>query len=433
MRATRPLSLLIISNIISSFAQGISMLAVPWYFVGILHAPEKLALMYAVTMAGSIFWGLYSGTLIDKHARKNIFMFFSLVGGIVLCTASLSGQFYVGGVPAYMVVIVFMVTAYINTIYYPALYAFAQEVTEPERYGKINSLLEIQNQATIIVSGGAAAMLLQGFDIDSIHIGSLTIPFSLHIHQWSLSRIFMVDGSTYFIAIALIWLIKYTPHNIKHSEQGNALERLKTGNDFLRSHPLMLIFGLSSLSIFVFLLIYFNTLVPVYIVNHLRQNVAIYALSDVTYSTGALLAGAWIRKVFRSTNSIKAILLLLGIITVLLTICSFVSSIVIFFAFMFMLGVTNAGTRILRITYLFHHIPNHLTGRVNSVLFMLGTVFRLFLSMLFSLAFFSTGDNVTWALLVCVAFLLINFIVLAINYKSLNEQHPDPLMESIEV
>ncbi|HSY75635.1 MAG TPA: MFS transporter [Bacteroidia bacterium] len=429
MRSSRPLNLLIISNIISGFAQGISMLAIPWYFVSILHSPEKLTLMYMLTLVGSVFWGLYSGTLIDKYARKSIFLFFSLIGGIILCGASLTGFLYDTGVPTYIVVIVFMATAYINTIYYPALYAFAQEVSEPSRYGKVNSLLEIQSQAMTIASGGVGAILLQGIDINAIHIpmsfGGISIPISLHIARWSLSRIFMVDGLTYFVAIALIAMVKYAPHIEKHKVEGSVWERFKTGNAFLKSHPLVLIFGISSLSIFVFLLLHFNTLVPIYIVNHLHSNVTIYALTDVFYAIGALLAGVWVRQIFRNVNTVKAILILISITWVTLTICALSTSNAIYFAFSFMLGVTNAGARVLRITYLFHHVPNNLIGRVNSVLFMLGTLWRLGLAMIFSLAFFSEGDNVTWALLICVLFLLLNFIMLAINYKGLTTKYPD--------
>jgi len=435
MRATRPLTLLIISNIISGFAQGISLLAIPWYFVSILHSAEKLSLMYMFTLVGSVFWGLYSGTLIDKYPRKSIFLVFSLIGGIVLCSASASGLFYPAGVPTFMVVAVFVCTAYINGIYYPALYAFAQEVSEAKGYGKVNSLLEIQSQAMTIASGGVAAILLQGIDVDSIHLhirySSFVIPLALHIKAWSLSRIFLVDGITYFIAIGLISMIKYTPHTEKHQEEGTVWERFKTGNNFLRSHPLILIFGLCSLSIFVFLLIYFNTLVPVYVISHLHKTVTIYALTDVFYASGALLAGVWVTRIFKTTSTTKAILLFTVITAMALTLCTFTASLWIYFGFSFLLGITNAGTRILRITYIFHHVPNNLTGRVNSVLNMLGTVCRIGLALIFSLSFFAEGDNVIWALTICVVYLLVNLLILWLNSSKLDEKYPDLRLKTV--
>lgn len=428
MKSIKPLNLLIISNIISGFAQGISMLAIPWYFVSFLKAPDKLILMYMLTLTGSLFWGLYAGTLIDKHPRKNIFLLFSCVGGIMLCTASLSGQFYAAGVPTFMVVAVFVCTAYVNSIYYPALYAFAQEVTHASRYGNVNSMLEIQSQAITIASGGVAAVLLQGFNTDAIHLGSLTIPIAIHIVPWSLSRIFLVDGITYFIAIVLIYMIKYTPHTEKHKETGSAWSRFKTGNRFLQDHPLIAIFGICSLAIFIFLLLHFNTLVPVFVVNRLHKTVMVYAFTDVYYALGAMLAGVWIRKIFKKVNTVAAVLIMICVTMLTLTICAISTSVIIYFAFTFILGITNAGTRILRITYLFHHVPNHLIGRVNSALSMLGILCRIGLALLFSLSFFSQGENIIWALLICALFLLVNFILLGFKYKGLITKYPDPVI-----
>jgi len=121
-----------------------------------------------------------------------------------------------------------------------------------------------------------------------------------------------------------------------------------------------------------------------------------------------------------------AILILTCITWVTLTICALSTSVLIYFAFTFILGLTNAGTRILRITYLFHHVPNNLIGRVNSVLFMMGTLCRIGLAMLFSLSFFSQDDNVVWALLICALYLLANFILVAVDYKRLLGRYPDP-------
>ena len=428
MKNSRALNLLIISNIISGFSQGISMLAVPWYFVSILKMPQGLTIMYMSMLIGSIFWGLYSGALIDKYSRKNLFLFFSLICGVIMCSAAITG-YVLSYVPTFMVVTVFFATCYFNGVYYPAMYAFAQEISDASHYGKVNSLLEIQSQAITIASGGVAALLLQGIDVNSIHLAGINIPIAVHIAPWGLSRIFMVDGITYFIAIALIWFIKYTPHTATHTEEGSVWERLKTGNNFLKAHRLILIFGVGSFSIFVFLLLHFNTLVPIFVVNHLRSGVTTFALTDVYYAIGALLAGVWIRKIFNKVSAIWAIMLMTAAIALFLLICSLSTSIFVYFAFSFILGITNAGTRILRITYLFHHIPNHLAGRVNSVLFMLGTLCRIGLAMIFSFAFFSQGDNIVWAYIICVVFLLVNLGLMIYAYKGLKIKYPDPAVQ----
>jgi MFS transporter, DHA3 family, macrolide efflux protein len=419
MKYPLSLRLLILSNIISGLAQGISMLAIPWYFASILKSPASLGLMYTLTLCGSALWGVFSGTLIDKYPRKKIFIWFSLVGGSLLLMASASG-FLLGTVPVFMIIIVFTATWYYNNIYFPAMYAFAQEVSEAKDYGKVNSFIEIQSQAINMISGGIAAILLQGVDISSFHLFGMNIPFKLHITPWSLSTIFLVDGITYFIAVALILKIKYTPHTEKYEkETGPIMERLKTGGNFLKSHPSLLIFGVSSLSIFVVVLTHVILLMPLYVKNHLNQSAGVYALMDVYYAIGALLAGVWIRKLFKDTSTVKAILIMMIITALILLVCFMTKSSMIFFAFSLVLGLTNAGTRVLRITYLFHHVPNPLIGRVNSTLNVMSVLCRILLSAIFSFAFFLRGDNIIWTYFFSAIFILINILMMATRYNSL--------------
>ena len=425
MKYPLSLKLLILSNIISGLAQGISMLAIPWYFASILKAPSSLGLMYTLTLCGSVFWGVYAGTLIDKYPRKKIFIWFSFVGGSLLLLASVTG-FILGIVPVFMIIIVFAATWYYNNIYFPTMYAFAQEVCDAKEYGKVNSFLEIQSQAINILSGGIAAILLQGININSFHLFGMMVPFHLHISPWSLSSIFLTDGITYFIAILLIMQIKYTPHTEKHHEEGTILERLKTGRNFLKEHFSLLIFGVSSLSIFVVVLTHVILLMPLYVKNHLNQSAGVYALMDVYYAIGALLAGVWIRQLFKKISTVKAILIFMAVTSVILLVCFLTKSSLIFFGFSFILGSTNAGTRVLRITYLFHHVPNQVIGRVNSTLNVLSVLSRILLSAIFSFAFFLGGDHIIWTYFFSAIFILINMGLMASRYSSLNEDYKDP-------
>ena len=418
MKYPLSLKLLILSNIISGLAQGISMLAIPWYFASILKSPESLGLMYTLTLCGSALWGVYAGTLIDKYPRKKIFIWFSLIGGSLLLLASISG-YALGTVPVFMVIVVFAATWYYNNIYFPALYAFAQEVCEAKDYGRVNSFLEIQSQATTIASGGVGAMLLQGVNTDSFHLFGMTIPFHLHITPWSLSSIFLADGLTYFIAVFLIMKIIYTPHTEKHHEEGSIIERLKTGANFLKQHPALLIFGVCSLSVFVVVLTHVILLMPLYVKSHLNASAGVYALMDVFYAIGALLAGVWIRQLFRNMTTVKAIVILMFATVAILLLVTFTRSILIFFIFSFIFGITNAGTRVLRITYLFHHVPNPVIGRVNSTLNVMSVMCRILLSAIFSFAFFLRGDNIIWTYFFCAVFLIINILLMGTKYKSL--------------
>ena len=85
----------------------------------------------------------------------------------------------------------------------------------------------------------------------------------------------------------------------------------------------------------------------------------------------------------------------------------------------FVLGLTNAGTRVLRITYLFNNIPNNLIGRTGSVFQTTNVFIRFAFITLFSLTFFSKENNITWAYFICGLFIFISIFPLLIYYKKL--------------
>ena len=128
MKNKGAINLLFAANAISGFAQGISMIAIPWYFSNTINQPGLYGKIYWLVTAASLFWGLYVGSLVDQYNRKNLFLATSLFGGIVLLSAAISG--YVNElVPMAMVAAVFGTTIFVFNIHYPTLYAFAQEIT----------------------------------------------------------------------------------------------------------------------------------------------------------------------------------------------------------------------------------------------------------------------------------------------------------------
>src|ERR1035437_3019460 len=137
MKNKKALNLLLTANAISGFAQGISMISIPWYFTSVLHKNSEFGIIFAVITFATLFWSLYAGTLIDKYSRKKIFLSINLIGSAILGSVALRG-WYFGGVDEWGVVIVYAAIFFIFNIHYPALYAFGQEVTDKEHYGKTN-------------------------------------------------------------------------------------------------------------------------------------------------------------------------------------------------------------------------------------------------------------------------------------------------------
>jgi MFS transporter, DHA3 family, macrolide efflux protein len=419
MQNKKALSLLLSANIVSGFAQGISMLAIPWYFTSIAGKASLFATIYAVVTFASLFWNLYAGTLIDKYPRKNIFIYVSMVCGIILLSVAASGYIN-NNIPLWMVALVFITTMFNYNIHFGALYAFGQELSQPSQYGKISSYLEIQNQVTSVFSGAFAALLLTGVEEGkSINLAGIDFIMPFHFPQWKLQDIFLLDGITYVIAIVLVMMINYIPTNIRPTDYSSIPERIKTGINYLRQHPSLFIFGNYSYSIFVVLMVEVFMLLPLYVAGHLGRGSDVYASSEVFYSLGAMLAGIFIRWIFKSRNTVYSVIVLLVITACIFYAVTFTRSVAIFYAFSFLVGITNAGARVLRTTYLFSHVSNDIIGRTNSVFGVINILLRSVFLAVFSIAWFSTGSNIVWAYFICGTFVLLSAILLLLNYRRL--------------
>lgn len=427
MKNKLALRLLLASNAVSGFAQGISMLAIPWYFTDTLKNPSLFAVIYGVITALTVFWSLYSGSLIDKYSRKSIFLGLNIISGIILLSVSFSG-YLAGEVAIPLIILVFATTMLNYNIHYPALYAFGQELTNKENYGKFNSLLEVQGQATSVLAGAFATLLLSGAPEGLFHLMGFNILLPFPFPKWTLQDIFLMDGITYIIAIVLIGLIQYTPTVTRNIDSGSIIRRIKVGFKYLKDHPLIFMFGNTSYSIFVVLLVEVFLLLPMYISNHLKEGADAYASSEIFYAIGALFAGIFVQYAFRKVNTINAIIFMMILTSLIMFITWASTSLIWFYVFSVLIGIANAGTRVLRVTYLLNHIPNNVIGRTGSVFGMINIILRSIFILIFSLAFFSEENNVIWTYFICASFVLLSMMPIIMNHRKLIELKPKEMM-----
>jgi DHA3 family macrolide efflux protein-like MFS transporter len=161
MENKRALALLFTSHVVSSFAQGITMLSIPWYFASIVNESVVFGQVLAISTFISIFWSLFAGTLIDRYPRKNIFWIASIVGFVTLGLAGLYGEMHQES-PIWLVAFIFVFTFFGFNIHYPNLYAFSQQLAARGDYGRVNSMIEVLGQSTNVLSGAFGAILLSG-------------------------------------------------------------------------------------------------------------------------------------------------------------------------------------------------------------------------------------------------------------------------------
>lgn len=401
----KALHLLFIANSISGVAQGISMIAIPWYFTSILDKASLFSTSYVFINLAMIFWSLYAGTLIDKYNRKTLSLAVSVFGACILLAAAAMG-FITGDLPALVVILVFGSTFLIYNVHYPNLYAFAQEITPPDQYGRVTSQIEIVGQLTSMMAGAFAAMLLAGSKDGIVNVLGFSIPLGFQFHAWQLHEVFLLDGTTYVLSFFIIFFIRYQPFTGRLHESGNVFERLKTGFTFLKKHPVLFTFGNAALAIFLTVIVSSYVMNPAYVVNHLKGDAGVYGASEMYFAIGAVFAGLLIRRMFRKWPEVSAILLMTTVTAVIYFLSIINRSFFIFYFFNLIYGLCNAGTRIMRITFMFHYVPNHVIGRAGSVFSTINIILRMIFSAFFALAFF-TGENIIYTYLVFGIMLLI--------------------------
>ena len=416
MQNKQAISLLFLTNIISGFAQGISMIAIPWYFVKIVERPEVFTTAYISITFLTLFWGLYAGALIDRYSRKNLFIIINIICGSFIGIISIYG-FYMNSLPDILVILVFGITIFNYNIHYPNLYAFGQEITEPKNYGKLNSYIEVQGQTTSVLAGAFAALLLTGTNNNTLEIAGLSIPIPVNIRAWDIYEVFLMDAITYILVIFIFLFMKYKPLIKEEVHIGTLFSRLRGGVLYLKDNPIIFIFGIFSYMLFAFTLVQVHVLLPSYVHKFLQLDGSTYASAEIYYSLGAIFSGFLVLRVFRRLNTLTSIIILLVAVSFAFYTMAIYKLVWVFFLGNLILGIANSGVRILRTTYLFNHVPNNLIGRAGSVFNSLNIIVRMVMISVFALPFFSLEDNIRYGYFVGVGLMLLTVFLLLFWYR----------------
>jgi len=411
---------LFVANSVSGFAQGLSLIAIPWYFINTLQDATLMGQVYFTITFTTLFWGLYAGTLVDRFDRKKLFIAENLVGMLSLFCIAAYGYMY-GGVPVVLVSAVWAITFWCFNLHYPALYAFVQEITLPQHYKRITSYLEIQGQSTSAIAGALGAFLISGLEAGDTSILGIAVHIPFSIEKWALHEVFMLDACTYVIALSLIFPIKYKAISVRFTEKLGLIKRFKVGVGFLQQYPLLLVFGIFAPFIFVTTMLLTWLLIPNFVENYLHAPGSVYSIGEMAFAVGALFSGMFIGRVFARVSTVMGCILTTCITATCFVVLIFNRQIAVFYLLMLLLGLANSGSRIMRVTYIFGHIPNQVIGRVQSVFMVINVLFRLCLIALLSFPFFVNHIEYAFGILASGCF--ISVAVLSTFYQSLTNLH----------
>lgn len=391
---------LLTANFISGIAQGMSMLSVPMFFADSGQS-NLFGSMYAAMTFITLFWAPYAGSLVDRYSRQRLFMILNIFMGCSLLF--IAWACYQNPNPGPWALAAFGLTFWNYNLHYPCFYAFLQEVTPRERYGKIASTIEIQGQMASALAGAGAGLLLKGGQWGS-----------WQWQAWDLWTIFALDASTYFIALFIIARIRFEPLLTRTIDQGSLWLRLQTGFNYLRSVPLIFVFGCVSYGVFITIMVHCMDLSPAYAAQHLGASDGSFAISEFYYALGAILSGFSAQLIFGRLSTVRAIVLLTATALGIYACLASSQNLWLYYGLSVLLGICNAGVRVLRVSFLMSIIPNQFWGRATSIFGAFNTFCRMLLLSLFSIPFFDEGHQIVYAYWVLVGFLALVVLLLAL-------------------
>ncbi|MBO8171038.1 MAG: MFS transporter [Bacillaceae bacterium] len=392
--ASRNFLLMISANLLSHVGSGITMIGVPWYMVNQSGGATILGTTTFISTALLLFTTPYTGILIDRFSRKKLQMVYNLAGFVMMGLFGWWGWMY-GDFFNWQLSLIFMSGILYYNFHFPTLTALNQELFSGDQYRTINSVKEVVSQSSAMLSGALGSILIM---------------------KWGLPHILLLDATTYLAAFMLYRMLDYQPSF--QVKAGNAPERLsvwsdiKAGWHYLSQKPLMIIFFLSSFMPFIAVMVT-NYLFPVYIAGTLKADGSIFAMAELIYAIGAILAGLTIHTLTRKWGSVKTILTTATTFMIAMFLIALIPSATVFLALKVVLGWGNAGTRINRSTLIMEIVPKHLIGRVNSFFQVIGIILRVTLIGMFTIAVPYTGAS----FLILVLGLMILLAIFGIWYS----------------
>jgi MFS family permease len=352
--------LILLANFFLVVGAGITFIAVPWLLV---HQPngEQLFGIVNAILTLLIFMMLpYLGKVIDRSSRKMVLLTYFIFGASTNLVVTL--LIVIGGrVEIWQLLALFSLGSMGASVYYPAQFAFNQEVLPRDLYKALSGAIEIQWQAGAMIAGGLASVL---------------------VDRVPLTAILLFDAGTYLIGFSFIAMIPYQRGEHLTRGTSSAWKMMQEGFTYLRIRPrLSLVIFASFLPFLGIMLV--NYLTPIFVKDVLKAGPVVYGIGDVIYSVGAILAGLTIPKLTERIGLVPTFLLTVGAFTVATATNPSIPSVAIFMVTYLVQGWGNAGARVARSTMILETVPNEIIGRINLFFSALERLLRsLFLALL---------------------------------------------------
>lgn len=375
------------ANLLSSLGTGLTIFLIPW----LLITGENGEQIYTYISIGTtllIFLLTPSlGSIIDTYARKQITILCEFIGMLMILITLIS-TIIQGEINFIFLILILVVQALYDNTKYSAISGWTQNIFHQNEYNKVNSILEVQGQAALMLSAGLTALIVGKIDIEYILFFNII---------------------TYLLAMFFYAKLPKDHNNnkvINHEKNPikSTYKDFMYSLQFIKSNKLLILF-LFITTIPGIIVLVGNYLNPIFIYTFLNEAPSVQGASSVVFAIGAIFGGIFPLYLLKKKDHYTAIK-----ITNVLFLFSFILIALfpltgIFLASRILAGLSNSATRVLRKDVLFTTIPNHLIGRINTTLNSIGLITRLILISTFG--FIIAQDNIIYGYyLICILLII---------------------------
>ncbi len=337
---------LLVAFLFMNTTQWLLFLVFIWFLNSLPETKNWFDVLYLGITAFGLYWSLHGGTIIDRFSRRRLLMVSVSMYAGLLMLGTVVGIFSSSLLP-FVMVFLFVPLTVLATIFYPSIYALGQSMVSPQWYARLNIWIEISGQIAAMSSGFISTVLLQQIEKPSNVLAVSTLLFV---------------ASSVIMVIAL-WKFIFENYVPPQQVKAGVIERLRDALKFLKQHPFLFVFGITSYMIFLVTLLDSFYVMPAFVDRVLKTSGQIYTFSEGLFGAGAVTVALLLWK-FGTGNIPVRILLLLMLVGFSYIILGLMPSVALLLALRFFFGFANGGARVMRLTYLFHRVPNYLIGRV---------------------------------------------------------------------
>lgn len=288
----RDFRLLWLAQVVSDFGDGLTSLALLLLVNKLTGSTAALATMAIALAIPQVTFGLLAGVYVDRMDRKRIMIVSDLVRGLlVLCFATVQSADQV-----WILYVVGFLQGAIGTFFTPARGAFLPVLVPETGLLGANSLVQTSRIVTNLLGAAAAGVLIGALDT-----------------YWPA---FVIDSATFFLAMALIILIRTPSPALTTSQATPAVifGQLKEGIRLV-FHTRVLLGTLVAAGVTMLGLGAINILIVPFLINDLQVPTSWFGALQAAQTVGMILSGSLVAVIatrLRPTMMVAVALIGLG-------------------------------------------------------------------------------------------------------------------------